>query len=167
MFLDWKCDELLKRNDEKKKRLLKIDVGELVDAFDSSGYERSYFLDLETGKLELLIPDVVDDIEKEEFEDQIDSNPGRYERVPSIESHEAYQIMVDFADTVTDSNLHDLLSVALNGSGAFRRFKDVLASFPEERKRWFDFKYRRMKEKVDEWLQDIGVEALEEKQSEV
>ena len=109
----------------------------------------------------------MDDIEKEEFEDKIDSNPGRYERVPSIESHEAYQIMVDFADTVTDSNLHDLLSVALNGSGAFRRLKDVLASFPEERKRWFDFKYRRMKEKVDEWLQDIGVEALEEKQSEV
>ncbi|MCL4518846.1 MAG: UPF0158 family protein [Thaumarchaeota archaeon] len=147
--------------------MLKIDMGELVDAFDSSGYERSYFLDLETGKLELLIPDAVDDIEKEEMEYKIDSNPGRYERVPSIESHEAYQIMVDFADTVADSNLHDLLSVALNGSGAFRRFKDVLAPFPEERKRWFDFKYRRMKDNVDEWLQDIGVEALEEKQSEV
>ena len=141
--------------------MLKIDIGELVDAFDSSGYERYYFLDLETGKLELVIPDAMDDDDKEEIENRIDSNPDRYEKVPSIDSHEAYQIMVDFAESVTDSRLRELLSIALNGTGAFRRFKDVLASFPEERKRWFDFKYDRMKAEVDEWLEDLGVEALE------
>ena len=56
----------------------------------------------------------------------------------------------------------ELLEVAINGKGAFRRFKDVLLNYPEERERWFQFKDDRMKERALEWLDDIDVTLVEE-----
>jgi hypothetical protein len=70
--------------------------------------------------------------------------------------------MVDFIATVKDERLVELLEVAINGKGAFRRFKDVLLNYPEERERWFQFKDDRMEEKALEWLGDIDVSLIEE-----
>jgi hypothetical protein len=58
---------------------------------------------------------------------------------------------------VKDEHLAELLEVAINGKGAFRRFKDVLLRYPEKRERWFKFKDERMEERALEWLEDIGV----------
>jgi hypothetical protein len=63
---------------------------------------------------------------------------------------------------VEDEHLSELLEVAINGKGAFRRFKDVLLNYPEERERWFQFKDDRMKERALEWLDDIDVTLVEE-----
>ena len=52
--------------------------------------------------------------------------------------------------------------VAISGRGAFRRFKDVLLRYPEERERWFQFKNEWMQERALEWLDDIGVTLAEE-----
>lgn len=65
--------------------------------------------------------------------------------------------MEDFIATVEDEHLAELLEVAINGKGAFRRFKDVLAGYPEERERWFCFKDERTEQRALEWLDDIGV----------
>ena len=65
--------------------------------------------------------------------------------------------MEDFVAAVEDEHLAELLETAINGKGAFHRFKDVLAHYPEERERWFRFKDDKMKERVLEWLNDIGV----------
>jgi len=71
--------------------------------------------------------------------------------IPEIEPREAYDDMVRFAQTVTDATLHRLLEVALDGKGAFRRFKNALQSHNSERERWFAFKDERMVERVREW----------------
>jgi hypothetical protein len=70
--------------------------------------------------------------------------------------------MQAFIATVEDDHLSELLEVAINGKGAFRRFKDVLLNYPEERERWFQFKDDRMKERALEWLDDIDVTLVEE-----
>jgi hypothetical protein len=69
--------------------------------------------------------------------------------------------MVDFAETVADGRLRELLLVALCGKGAFRRFKDVLSSYLREREQRFSFKEEQMMERVKEWLKDIGVDYSE------
>ena len=79
------------------------------------------------------------------------------EPIPKAESHEGYEDMEDFIATVEDEHLRELFEVAINGKGAFRRFKDVMARYPEERERWFCFKDDKMKEGALEWLEDIGV----------
>ena len=65
--------------------------------------------------------------------------------------------MQDYVATVKDEHLAELLEVALNGKGAFRRFKDVLLSYPEERERWFNFRDDRVQERALEWLDDIDI----------
>ena len=47
--------------------------------------------------------------------------------------------------------------MALDGKGAFGRFKRVLARYPEERDRWFEFRDRRLQARIDEWLESVGV----------
>jgi hypothetical protein len=73
-----------------------------------------------------------------------------------------YQDMVDFADTVEDAHLQELLYVALNGRSPFRRFKDVLLRYPDARRRRFDFSACCWRRRIDDWLQDEGVIAEEE-----
>lgn len=62
--------------------------------------------------------------------------------------------MVDFTDLVSEATTQDLLFRALEGRGAFRRFKDTLFDFPELRREWFSFHDRRMKRRAVEWLAD-------------
>src|SRR5919199_5536889 len=47
----------------------------------------------------------------------------RYVRVPRDETHEAYRDMEDFILTVGDERLRERLSDAIDGRGAFSRFK--------------------------------------------
>ncbi len=87
---------------------------------------------------------------------------GRFLCVPQAESHDGYDDMVDFVDTVDDERLRDLLLVAIQGKGAFRRFKDVLAQFgkPDERQRWFAFRDARELGRLRDWLESVGIEPL-------
>ncbi len=128
---------------------------------EDSSYEHEYYLDLETGKI-LLISDYMDDEEIGKLKDQIDEDSDRYERIPEAESHQGYEDMVDFIATVKDERLAELLEVAINGKGAFRRFKDALLNYPEERERWFQFRDDSVQEKALEWLSDIEVSLIEE-----
>jgi hypothetical protein len=145
----------------EKKKTLKIDLDELCDAMENSSFENEYFLDLETGEI-LFISEYMDDEETGKLKDRIEVEFDRYERIPEVESNEGYDDMVDFIATIEDEHLVELLEVATNGKGAFRRFKDVLLNYPEERERWFKFKDDRIEERALEWLDDIDVTLAEE-----
>jgi len=144
---------------EKNKRL-KICLDELCSAMEDSSYEHSYYLDLKTGEI-VLVSDWMDEEEVERLRDRIEDSPDRYRQIPKVESYEAYRDMEDFIATVEDEHLAELLEVAINGRGAFRRFKDVLLSYPEERERWFRFKEERTEQRALEWLDEIGVSPVE------
>jgi len=64
--------------------------------------------------------------------------------------------MVQFAATVTDPGLADRLDIALDGRGAFRRFKDVLGRYPEELGRWLAFSDDRRRGRARSWLAGAG-----------
>jgi hypothetical protein len=144
-----------------EKRILKIDLDELCNAMEDSSYEHEYYLDLETGEI-LFISEYMDDKETEELRDRVEEDFDRYEQISRVESHEAYGDMVDFLSTINNEHLAELLEVAIDGKGAFRRFQNVLIDYPEERERWFKFKGNRTKERVLEWLNDINVIASDD-----
>jgi hypothetical protein len=90
--------------------------------------------------------------------DQVEAGFGtRFIEIPQLETHEAYQDMADFVETVTDPTLHRLLTLAIDGKGAFRRFKTALQDHPAERERWFALKDVRLQERVRDWLEAVGV----------
>ena len=144
-----------------EKKALKINLDELCEAMEDSSYEREYYLDLKTGEV-LFVSDYTDDEETGKLKDRIEENFDRYEQIPKAESREGYEDMIGFIATVDNERLTELLEVAINGKGAFRRFKDVLLNYPEERERWFEFKDDRMRERARGWLDDIDVTLFED-----
>jgi hypothetical protein len=140
------------------RKKVKVDWEELTIAFEGSGFDQSNYLDLETGEVVSVMREIMDSDEIDEVEQKVNSEPERYKFTPSIDSSEVYDDMVKFIDTVEDTHLAELLRVAITGKGAFRRFKDVLLSYPVERERWFEFQSDLMVRRVEEWLQEIGIE---------
>ncbi len=142
------------------ERHLKIDIGDLTMAMEESSYEHEYFLDLQTGEI-LLISDYMDREETAEVRKKIDDDPDRFEEIPKSDSREGYQDMEEFIDTIQDEHIAEVLSTAIEGRGAFRRFKDTLLRYPDERERWFKFKNDLMKHRAMEWLDEIRVKPSE------
>jgi hypothetical protein len=62
---------------------------------------------------------------------------------------------------VRRKGLRDKLSVALNGRGAFRRFRSVLNDYPAELERWYKFKDDWMREEAIQWLITNGIEPVQ------
>src|SRR5437762_1954114 len=60
--------------------------------------------------------------------------------------------MERFIPMVENVELRGRLNQAIDGKGAFRRFKDVLMSHAEERERWFTYRSERLKTFMDAWL---------------
>ncbi len=169
------------------KRKLKINIGELIFALDNNSRQINHYLDLETGEvisisdetssaLERILeqadpatqPDTEALIRQSNLQDwqqeeallawQIKSNYSRYLPVESDWNDEGYSDMEDFIPTVKDEHLQELLWVAIDGKGAFRRFKDVLLRYPGERGRWFTFKDGLMRQRAAEWLAEYDIE---------
>ncbi|HSF85140.1 MAG TPA: UPF0158 family protein [Acidimicrobiia bacterium] len=124
--------------------LSSVDLEMLVVALEDHSYESSWWLDPATGAVEYCSVD--DDPDDFESRGLMSVHPG--------DSREAYRDMVDFTDLVGEARARDLLSRALEGRGAFRRFKDTLFEFPELREEWFSFHDLRMQRRAIEWLED-------------
>ena len=140
-------------------RKVNADLEELCYVFEDSSIDHRYYLDLETGEIIFISDCFMDPMEKEELDEKVEDGLGeRYISIPAPDSHEGYEDMVDFIETVGDQNLEEKLSIAVRGSGAFRRFKDVVLSSPEEKERWFKFKETKLKERIKEWAEYEGIE---------
>jgi hypothetical protein len=82
-------------------------------------------------------------------------------RVDAIPSREQYRMMERFIATVINTSLKDSLQDAIVGKGAFRRFKDALGRFPDERKRWFAFRDALLHRFILDWLKANRLELQE------
>jgi len=92
----------------------------------------------------------------EERVEQDEDDEDRWLYVGHIGSSYGYEDMELFIDTVTDPTKADLLRVAITGKGAFRRFKDVLSRWPDERERYYLMSADRQLGRAREWLADQG-----------
>src|SRR5262249_62346807 len=75
-----------------------------------------------------------------------------YLRIDPVSSREQYRWMERYIPMVEDPDLQGKLSQAIDGKGAFRRFKDVLMAYAPERERWFAFRSQRLRIFMEAWL---------------
>jgi hypothetical protein len=68
--------------------------------------------------------------------------------------------MERFIPMVDNTELRGRLHQAIDGKGAFRRFKDVLMAHAEEREKWFTYRSERLKTFMDAWLQAHSLRAI-------
>jgi hypothetical protein len=135
-----------------------IDMDMLETAMEDSDLTNRYFLNLVTGEVLFLSDDFALSGEGEELEDEIDGSDD-YVAIERISSHDAYQWMVDFVEEVVapaDENAAEKLSIALDGKGAFSRFKNTLHRIDEPwLQAWYQFRDNKLKAAVEEWLQSV------------
>lgn len=159
---------------------LKVDLDEIAFTMETSDeFEGITLFDTETGAIVSVPNELMSAVESndeealqdlpdwekeliETAESIISNESGRYVDIPRKPSFEAYNLMVEFTNTVKNRPLREKLNIALDGKGAFRRFKNVISDYPEEEKRWFAFKDKRMRDEVIEWLNNLGIEPMED-----
>jgi len=139
-------------SDAEALRELAVDLEQLADLIDAGPDSAGGRLDLTTGEVwpEFAFEDT---FTKDE---DADEDPDRWLHVWPSGSRRAYEDMVDFTATRESGRLCARLESALGGRGAFRRFKDVLMDWPEDREDWFMFSEDRSRGRAREWLADVG-----------
>ena len=81
--------------------------------------------------------------------------------IPQKLSYEAWNEMQDFIFTIEDDRLHNQLLNATHGRGVFRRFKDILSRHVAEEQRWYAFQENRLRERILNWLEEVGIQPIE------
>jgi hypothetical protein len=156
---------------------LPVDLDELITAMQAHFDEATHYLDTETGKLELIDETLVRELEDETEGEEDDlgspdwekellpiaraiaAGDKRYVRLPEPDPHEDYRLMSRFAAGVQDPHARQRLEDALDGRGAFRRFRRVLGDHPELRDQWHAAHDAATREQALEWLAELGIEA--------
>ncbi len=133
-------------------RDIPVDWEALEDAFENNAPEVHSYLHLMTGE----VLRVVDGIADPEMHSRIASDT-TYMRIEPVSSREQYRWMERFIPMVDEGELRDQLSAAIDGKGAFRRFKDVLMTYGTERERWFAFRSERLRVFMEAWLSAHGL----------
>lgn len=132
---------------QRPLREVPVDWEALEDAFENNSPEVHSYLHLGSGEVLRLVDGVADP----EMQARIVSDT-QYFRIESVSSREQYRWMERFIQMVEEPVLRAELEQAIDGKGAFRRFKDVLMTYGAERERWFAFRSERLRVFMEAWL---------------
>lgn len=121
----------------------------LETAFEHNAPETHSYLDLKTGQVLTIVDSRPEDEEKRAM---VRRGDGRFVHLDPASSREQYRWMERFVQSVEDVTLRERLILAIDGKGAFRRFKDVLLSYPVERDRWFTYRANLLHIYINGWL---------------
>jgi hypothetical protein len=129
--------------------LSSLDLEEIGNALaDQTDYEHRWLINPETGEIAFWTDDVGIDGQTPVDLDELDLiciNP--------LPSWVWYQDMADFAEAITDERAGRRLLRAIQGRGAFRRFKDELnEEYPDLLPAWYAFRETRARRRAVEWL---------------
>lgn len=137
------------------RREVPISWEALEDAFENNAPEVHSYLHMMTGEVMRVVDGVADPVTHARI-----VTDASYRRVEPVSSREQYRWMERFIATVEEGPLRQRLLQSIDGKGAFRRFKDVLMSFPIDRERWFAFRSERLRMCMEGWLDAQGIEAV-------
>ena len=134
---------------------LPVDLDELSELLEAGLGEDGGRIDLEPGEvwrastIEYFAGQ--ESVEAPDFED-----PDRWLYVGPEASHEGYRDMENYVATGDEPGRAGRLGIAIDGRGAFRRFKDTISRWPAEQERWFRFSDERRRGRARPRLSSAG-----------
>jgi hypothetical protein len=140
-------------------RPLPVDLDELAGILEGDPLHGGGRIDLKTGEV---WPQAAIEYARETGEEDEDAadDPERWLSVHCEGSRDAYRDMESFIASVDDPCRADRLAIAIEGRGAFRRFKGVLARWPGELERWYALSEERQRGRARSWLTGAGYRVL-------
>lgn len=152
-FLDRETGEVIILSEDimqQARRLLEETYDDDLDEYDEVEVDR--------------VPDVPDWAE-DEVELALDvflHRRERYAHIPERAPENAYHVMQEFSDSIENEELRHLLKQSLEGQGAFRKFKDLLGPHPKERKMWYVFNAKAVRQEIGKWLAAVSASPASE-----
>ncbi len=132
---------------------MKVKLSEVIDALDFTNDEIEYYYNPDTEEIFMSNIGEIEELNEDELDELFEKSimlPTRYDI-------NEYEMMEDFAKTIEDTRLQNQLYISLNGSGAFRRFKDTCINF-DIINDWYKFRNEKYKELAINWCKKNNVE---------
>ncbi|MHC6180986.1 UPF0158 family protein [Clostridium sp. JNZ X4-2] len=151
----------------------KVKIEDVLQAIELASDEGNYYYNKVTGEV-IYIDDetrrMAEDYDEDDAEKlmewqlddvkaaiDVEENWDNYISLPSKFDINEYDIMVQFCYSLDNDKISNKLLNALNGKGAFRRFKDAVIRFNVEKK-WYKFTDDKFKKIALDWCNDNGLE---------
>ena len=145
-----------------------VSLLDFVDEMQTFSDEQHAYLNKVTGELITITNDDIAAVESgddwsdyPEWQQSIFQNTEKvlssddYLELPSRFDIHEYDIMERFCLSISDEKISDVLLNMIRGSGAFRRFKDLIYQYDIE-KDWYKFRDDTYKEIAISWLESNG-----------
>jgi hypothetical protein len=128
-----------------------LDLEEIANALaDQTDYEHRWLINPQTGEIAFWAADTGID-----GQTPVDLDEPDLVYIDPLPSYIWYQDMADFAETISDERAGRRLARAIEGKGAFRRFKDDLhEEYPDLVPAWYAFRDSRATRRAVQWLAD-------------
>lgn len=132
---------------------MKVKLSEVIDALDFTNDEIEYYYNPDNNEIFMSNIGDYENLNEDELDELFEKSimlPTRYDI-------NEYKMMEDFTETIEDTRLQNQLYISLNGSGAFRRFKDTCINY-DIINDWYNFRDERYKELAINWCKDNNIE---------
>jgi hypothetical protein len=140
-------------------KLTKDQIKEIAEELDCG---MRCYINKETGEIKTVLNfESWQTDDREPWEDvlnDLEENWEKYFEIERMESHESFEVMAGFAESVDSLELRDALIGALNKKHPFQNFKWVVDNSGPYRQKWFDFKNQRLIEWVNDQLEVLDFE---------
>lgn len=138
-------------------RELTVDMDGIVDAMIEGPDDGASWLDLESGEI-VYVPSDLDafdcDEELRAEAEAVEEDPKRFAQVPRLESRDQYDLMQRWAEALEEDDVRERLLEALDGKGAFGRFRACLSRYPDLSNAWFDVLRAELVVRAERWLRE-------------
>jgi tRNA (adenine37-N6)-methyltransferase len=137
-----------------------IILNDFLKAVDDHCDFACYYLDRETGEIIFQSEREFDhDGENEQCGVGIypERSGDRFIPIEPMESHRGHEVMQDFIGSLADSTAAKDLSRAISMRKSFRRFKDILHSYPDTEALWHIYSKGKIKKITEEWLRFYSI----------
>ena len=132
---------------------MKVKLTEVIDALDFTNDEIEYYYNPDSGEIFMSNIGEFENLSEDELDELFEKSiilPTRYDI-------NEYEMMEDFIETIEDTKLQNQLYISLNGSGAFRSFKDTCINF-NIIDDWYKFRDKKYKDLAINWCKDNNIE---------
>jgi hypothetical protein len=156
----------------------RVKLDDIIEGSESQSDESHSYLNKKNGEVVLIgyeeMQAAEDDEPIEDFPEwqqdlvriakEIEAETGDYIELPTKFDINEYRIMEDFCWSIEDEKTREILCSSIKGSGAFRRFKDVIHIY-EIADNWYKYRNEALKQITIAWCQEKGIKFEDNKPS--
>ena len=140
---------------------MKVKLEDIIEAMEFADMETEYYYDTKNEKILMLYDGMVDGENNQElFEDIHEGFVEDYIPLPGQYDINEYRMMEKFIYELPTGKNQDMLERAIQGRGAFRRFKDKLYDLNLEKK-WCQYRDEAYEKIARQWCERHKIDIIE------